>query len=143
MTRDFPPAPLKVVEQRHKAEVHVQLLMAVEESEAGVVGYEGDFDLLIATQHDDIFEDSGGRLTCELVQFEAVAVKVDGMNVVASIAHANAIALALLQVKRRWSHLVGHRICDAVDGPAIEAFFSCVVLYEEHVEGFVGLGQPA
>jgi hypothetical protein len=32
--------PLRVIEQRHETEVHVQLLVAVEEGEAGVVGNE-------------------------------------------------------------------------------------------------------
>ena len=30
--------PLRVIEQRHETEVHVQLLVAMEEGEAGVVG---------------------------------------------------------------------------------------------------------
>ena len=33
---------LRVVEQRHEPKVHVQLLMAVEQSQAGIVGDEVD-----------------------------------------------------------------------------------------------------
>ena len=35
--------PLRVIEQRHKTEVHVQLLVAVEEGESGVVSNEINF----------------------------------------------------------------------------------------------------
>ena len=34
------PLPLRVIEQRHETEVHVQLLVAVEKGKAGVVGNE-------------------------------------------------------------------------------------------------------
>lgn len=40
---------LRVVEQRHKTKIHVQLLVTVEQGEAGVVGNEIDLDFLIAT----------------------------------------------------------------------------------------------
>ena len=40
---------LRVVEQRHKTKIHVQLLVTVEQREAGVVGNEIDLNFLIAT----------------------------------------------------------------------------------------------
>ncbi len=49
-----------VVEQGHEAEVHVELLVAVEEGEAGIVGDEVDLDFLVAADHDDVFDDAGG-----------------------------------------------------------------------------------
>ena len=45
-----------VSEESHEAEVHVELLVAVEEREAGIVCLEIDFDFLIAIDHDNIFE---------------------------------------------------------------------------------------
>ena len=64
-----------------------------------------DLGLLIAAEHDDVFQDAGGGLAGESGQLEAVAVQMDGMNVVAGVAHAKAVALALAQMKRR-----GHRL---------------------------------
>jgi hypothetical protein len=46
---------LCVVEERHETEVHVQLLVAVEESKAGIVGNEVNLRLLVATQHRHVF----------------------------------------------------------------------------------------
>ena len=50
---------LRIIEQRHEPEIHVQLLMAVEECEAGVVGDEIDVGFLVTAEHDDVFENSG------------------------------------------------------------------------------------
>ncbi len=54
-----------------------------------------DFDFLVAAEHDDVFEDAGGGLAGKPGQFEAVTVKMDGVDVVAGVAHAKAVALAL------------------------------------------------
>ena len=44
----FPDGFLYVVEQRHEAEVHVELLVAVEECQARIIGDEIDFVPLVA-----------------------------------------------------------------------------------------------
>ena len=49
---------LGVGEEGHEAEVHVELLVAMEESQAGVVGEEVDVDLLVSADHHHIFIDS-------------------------------------------------------------------------------------
>src|SRR5271165_1418392 len=56
---------LAVVEKGHEAKVHVKLLMAMEQGEAGIVGEEIDFGFLIAAQHDDIFENASGGFVGE------------------------------------------------------------------------------
>jgi hypothetical protein len=94
-----PIAISRVVEQRHETEVHVQLLMAMEESKAGIVSYEIDFMLLIATQHHDILHNSRRFCAREIRELEAMAMKMDRMNVVASIAHPNAITVSLFQME--------------------------------------------
>lgn len=48
-------APLHVVEEGHETEIHVELLVAMEEGEAGVVGDEGNFGFLVAVEHKDVF----------------------------------------------------------------------------------------
>ena len=88
-----------VVEQGHETEVHVELLVTVEESQAGVVGDEVDLHLLIAADHDDVFDDAGGGLAGDACELEAVAMKMDGVDVVAGVAHAQAVAMALMQVE--------------------------------------------
>ena len=70
----------------------------------------------------------------ELGQFETVTVKMDGMNIVAGIAHADAIALACF----KWNE-AGVIICvignaTAVDGPQVESAIGGVVLRERHLE---------
>ncbi len=46
---------LCVGEEGHEAEVHVELLVAMEESQAGIVGLEIDFYFLVAADHYYIF----------------------------------------------------------------------------------------
>jgi len=95
------PNSLDVFEQGHEAEIHVQLLMTVKQREAGIIRNKIDLHLLVAANHDDILDDTGRRLPCQTRQFETVAVKVDRMNVVARVAHAQPIPLALLHAKHR------------------------------------------
>ena len=49
---------LRVVEQGHEAEVHVQLLVAVKQGHAGIVGHEVDFGFLVSAEHYDILHDA-------------------------------------------------------------------------------------
>jgi hypothetical protein len=44
-----------IVEKGHKTEIHVQLLMAVEQGEPWVVGNEIHGDFLVASDHEHIF----------------------------------------------------------------------------------------
>ena len=90
---------LRVVEERHETEVHVQLLVAMEESEAGVVGNEIDFRLLVAAQHDHVLNDAGSFRSRKISKLKAMTMEMDGMNVVTGVAHPNAIALALLKME--------------------------------------------
>jgi hypothetical protein len=49
--------------------------MAVEQSQAGIIGGEVHLDLLIAAHHDYIFHDSGGEFAGELGQLKTVPMK--------------------------------------------------------------------
>ena len=86
---------LCVGEEGHEAEVHVELLVAVEEGEAGIVSEEIDFGLLVAAKHKDIFHDTRGWDAGDLGEFESVAMQMDRVDVVTLIAQAEAIAAAL------------------------------------------------
>src|SRR5215472_12945704 len=90
---------LNVIEQGHEPKIHVQLLVAVEERRARVVGNKINLCFLVASEHDHVLEDSCGRLAEDLREFEAVSVEVNRMDVVARITHPDAVPLALLQVK--------------------------------------------
>ena len=70
-----------VVEQCHEAKIHVQLLMTMEQREAGIVGDKFDFDFLIASDHDDVFQESGSPFPCKLGEFETMPVKMDGFYI--------------------------------------------------------------
>jgi hypothetical protein len=85
-----------VVKQCHEAIIHVELLMAMEQGQPRIVGYEVDFRLLIPAKHDHIFHDAAGSFSGKTRQLEEVPMKVDRMYVVTRIAHANAISLAFL-----------------------------------------------
>jgi len=88
-----------VIEQGHEAKVHVQLLMAVEQRKSGIIRRKIHFDFLISAHHDDILHHTSGRLAGEFGEFKTVTMEMDGMDVVAGIAHADTVASALLQVK--------------------------------------------
>jgi hypothetical protein len=85
-------AESQVIEQRHETEIHVQLLMTMEQRKTGIVGHEVDFINLIAAQHDDVFQDTRRGSFGEIRELEAVPVKMDGMDVVTGVAHAQTIA---------------------------------------------------
>jgi hypothetical protein len=90
---------LDVIEKGHEAKVHMELLMAMEQGEPGIVRRKVHFGFLIPSDHYDVLHHTSGRLAREFGQFKTVTVKMDGMNIVAGIAHAKAVAFALLQVK--------------------------------------------
>ena len=90
---------LRVVEERHETEIHVQLLVAVEESKAGIVGNEVNLQLLVAAKHDHVLHDAGSFHSREISKLKAMAMKMYGMNVVTGVAHPKAIAFTLLQVE--------------------------------------------
>ena len=61
---------LAVFEQSHEAEIHVQLLVAVEQREAGVIRHEIDLHFLVAAYQYNILDDAGRRLSSYSRQFE-------------------------------------------------------------------------
>src|ERR1039458_258906 len=67
---------LCVLEERHKAEVHVQLLVAVEERQSGIIGDEIELEFLKAAQHHHVLDHTGGRLTGDARQFETMTVQM-------------------------------------------------------------------
>src|ERR1700684_4159059 len=123
---------LLIVEQRHETVVHVQLLVAMKESEPWIVGGEVDLCFLIAAHHDHILLNPGSWLSSDPAEFKGVAVQMDGMDVIAGIAHPHAIPLSLDQVKGWRSHHLIQRIRHAVDRPAIEAGERRIVLGKGH-----------
>src|SRR5262245_63241733 len=81
-----------IVEHAHKPEIHVQLLMAVEQGGPGVVGHKVELELLEAGQHHHVLDYARARLAADADQFEAVAMEMERMNVVAGIAKFQAVA---------------------------------------------------
>src|SRR5215468_3258484 len=59
------------------------------------------------------------------------------MDIIAGVAHPNAVALPLPKVEGRWSALAGHRVGGTIDGPAVESLFSSIVLGKGHFEGLI------
>jgi hypothetical protein len=129
---------LNIREQGHKAEVHVQLLVAVEQGEAGIVGNEVDLGFLVSAHHHNVFHHAGGWLSGDPREFEAVPMQMNRVDVITRIAHANAVALPLMQMEGRRRHHLLYGVRHSVDGPLIESVERGVLLFEEHVEHFVG-----
>ena len=65
---------LEVIKQGHESEIHMQLLMTVEQRQAGVIRRKIYFDLLIAADHDDVLEHTCSRDSCKLSEFETVTM---------------------------------------------------------------------
>jgi hypothetical protein len=80
---------LDVVEQGHEAEIHVELLVAVKQREAGIVGDEVEFDFLVSAQHHHVFHHARCRQSGQAGRFEAVTMEVNGMNVIAGVARGS------------------------------------------------------
>jgi hypothetical protein len=76
------------------------LLVSVEEPGSRIVSDKIDFSLLVASQHDNIVEDSGRQCSSQLGQLKAVTMQMNGMNVISGIAHPKPVTLALRQVER-------------------------------------------
>ena len=90
---------LHIVEERHETVVHVQLLVAMEKRQPWIISNKIYLGFLVSAQHHNIFQDSSCRLSGQVRQLKTMAMEMDWMNIVTGIAHTNAIALALLQVK--------------------------------------------
>jgi hypothetical protein len=110
----------------------------MEKGEAGIVGEEIDFGFLVASEHDDVFHHAGLGLAGDFGDLEGVAVKMDGMKIVAGVAETDAVALAFFEVEGGGDRILGHGKSGAVDVPNVEAFVSRIVFGKEHFEGFVG-----
>src|ERR1700761_1311264 len=108
---------LHVAEQAHETVVHMQLLMAMEEGRPGVAGNEVHLYLLVAADHNNILHDAGGRLAGDPPELKAVAMQMNGMDIVPGVAHAQAVATTLSQVEGRGRHHLIRRIGDAIDRP--------------------------
>ncbi len=90
---------LDVLEQSHEPEIHMQLLMTVKQRKPRIVGDEIDFHFLIAAKHHYILHHAGSWLPGYSSQFETVAMKVDWMDVIACIPHAQPVSLAFPYAK--------------------------------------------
>jgi hypothetical protein len=56
------------LEQEHEAKIHVQLLVTVEQRQAWMIGDEIDLDLLEATHHHHVLDDTGRRVFAEIAR---------------------------------------------------------------------------
>ena len=64
----------RIVEKCHEAEIHMQLLMTMEERQPRVVRNEIKIELLKTSQHYHILDDACGWPAADTCQFEAVPV---------------------------------------------------------------------
>src|ERR1035438_1050219 len=64
---------------------------------------------------------------------------MDGMYVIARIAHLDPVMSALPQMERGGRRFASHRVGNSVDRPTVEAFIGSVLFDESHLKGFVGI----
>ena len=83
---------LGIVEQRHEAKIHVQLLVTVKERRPWIVGNEVKLEFLKPAQHHHVLDHARGRLATDARQLEAVPVQMQRVNVVAGIAEFQPVA---------------------------------------------------
>src|SRR5512143_427368 len=95
--------PSRIVEERHEPEIHVQLLVTVEEGHTWIVGDEIEFHFLKAAHRHHVLDDARGRLSANAYQFEAVPVQMQRMDVVARVAELKPVAAALMYCVH-WLH---------------------------------------
>ena len=126
---------LDIVKECHEAKIHVQLLMAMKERQPGIVRREINIDLLIAADHHDIFHHPESLLPVYLSQFETVAMKVNRVNIVSRILHAQAVAFVFFHAQHGLHVLF--REGDVIDRPQIETILCRILLGKSHVEDLV------
>jgi len=63
-----------IIQQTHEPEIHVQLLMTMEQRQPWIVGHKIDRNFLIPAKHDHIFHHPRGRSSGDVGQFEAMPV---------------------------------------------------------------------
>jgi len=78
---------LDIVEERHETVVHMQLLVTVEKGQPWIVSNKVYFGFLVSAQHHNIFQDSSCRLPGQARQLKTMAMEMDWMDIVTSIAH--------------------------------------------------------
>jgi hypothetical protein len=70
----------------------VHLVVAVEEGQPGGVGRQVRFHHLIAVDHRDVLDDAARRPARDGDDLEALALEMDGMDVIRAVAQAEPIA---------------------------------------------------
>ena len=109
--------------------------MAVKQRQARVVCSKIDFDFLIPAEHHHVFDDAGSIFAGHFCQFKAVTMQMHRMNVVALVAHPQAIFFAFVNGKHRLHFL--HREWRAVDCPKIEAVVGGIMFCKSHLDRFI------
>src|SRR5271167_5191328 len=111
--------------------------MAVKQSQAGVLRREVHLGFLISTDHDDILHNTRRRYSRDLSELEIMPVKMDGMNIIAGISHAEAVAPALPQMEGGGDDSLRHGIGPSINRPSVKTPFGGVVLGKHHLECLV------
>ena len=66
------------VQQDHESVVHVELLVAVEQGQSGLIGGEVEVEGLVAAEHDDVLAQAAGGGAGDVGDLEGVAVQMEG-----------------------------------------------------------------
>jgi len=111
--------------------------MAVEESFAGVVGEELDFDGGVGWDKNDILVDAGDFSGAfDAAKFEGVAMEMDGVVVHALVVHDEAIALAGAEARELvWCGVL--RVAEAIDEPLLFVSVAMKFSLEDEVDTLI------
>src|SRR3974377_1166806 len=89
------------IKQRHEPKVHVKLLVAVKQRQAGIVGNKVEFQFLVTAEHHHILHDARSGFAGDSNQLKAMPMQMHGMDVVARVSHANPITLTPVDAEHR------------------------------------------
>src|ERR1019366_8274661 len=123
------------VEQQLESVVHVELLMAVEKSQAVHCRRHIHLNLPESLYKYDIFQNACRGLAVHIRQLKTVPVQVDRMGVIGLIIEYQTIALAFLKPPRLCLLIEARTI----DRPTIEAPCAAVDFPKDQRNRFVGL----
>src|SRR5271157_6346115 len=98
--------------------------------ESGIIRCKADFHFLVSADHHNVFHHPRQRFPGNPGELERVTMKMDGMYIIASVAHAEAIALALAEMIGGSHRLAGKHL--VVNRPQIEAMVRGVLLCKGH-----------
>ena len=130
---------VRILQQLHESEILMELHVAVEERQTGIICHESYGGGSPASYADNVLHQPGHRFPTDFDDLERVAVQVQWVDVTgALVVEEEFVALPFLQTQ-----LFDIRKTLAIDRPAIEVDFVPWNFFKLHLEGVIRFGRSA